>query len=204
MNSPRGFTLIEASISILIFALLLGTVSISLVRDTNAQEIINAHVGPEMKVRGVLHRIGVDLRMAGVWGEDLNHNASGVLEPGEDLNLNGVLDADWNLADGASTSDISFNTREDLRYNAGNVISTGVYSAKKRYYLENGTVFREVTTYPGGTATVKRARLADNVKNLTFSRAGGLVRVRAVVDVRTARGGDAKDSILETRVWLRN
>lgn len=199
----HGFSLVEASISITIFAIVLGTVSAGLVRDTSAQEVISAHVGPEMKVRNVLHRIGTDLRMASVWGEDLDHNAVRSLEAGEDLNGNGVLDADWDLPDNSNTTDLSFNTREDLRDNAGKVIANGVYSGRKRYFLDKGSVVREVTTYVGVTPTTTRSYLARGVKSLVFTRVGGLIRVRAVVDVATSRRS-TRESVIETRVWLRN
>jgi prepilin-type N-terminal cleavage/methylation domain-containing protein len=203
MNNQRGFTVIEMAISMTMFAVLLGIVTMSLLRDTSAQEVIVAHVGPEMKMRRVLHRIGVDLRMAGVWGENLNHSVTRTLEAGEDLNLNGVLDADWNLADGATAPELAFNTREDLLDSAGDVLATGVYSTKKRYLFQSGAVFKEVTSYGSGAPVVQRTRLADGIKSLTFSRSGGLVRVRAVVDVPIG-GGDTRESVLETRVWLRN
>ena len=203
MKNQKGFTVIEMAVSMTMFAVMLGIVTMGLLRDTSAQEVIVAHVGPEMKMRRILHRIGVDLRMAGVWGENLNHSVTRTLEAGEDLNQNGVLDADWNLADGATATELAFNTREDLLDTGGDVLATGVYSPKKRYLFQDGVVFKEVTSYTAGAPVVRRIRLADGVKNLTFSRIGGLVRVRAVVDVPIG-GGDTRESVIETRVWLRN
>ena len=51
--------------------------------------------------------LGVDLRMAGLWGEDSNHD--GVFQEREDLNGNGVLDADWSLPDGETQNVLAFN-----------------------------------------------------------------------------------------------
>ena len=198
----RGFTLLETMISLAVFAVLMGSIGAGLVQDSNAHATIVAAVGPEMKVRRVLHRIGKDLRMAGVWGEDRNHN--GRLDDDEDLNDNGVLDADWNLEDKTERADLAFNTRMDLRDKDGTVITTGVYDGKTRYLFEDNTVLREKTRYDeDGKATVVRTVLATRVKELRFARSGGLVRIRASVDIASG-GGRSREYVLETRVWLRN
>ena len=140
--------------------------------------------------------------MAGVWGEDRNRN--GQLDDGEDMNANGLLEADWSLADKSESSNISFNTRADLRDADGVLIATGVYETKTRYFIEDGTVFREKTRFnDAGVAHVVRTPLATRVKELTFARSGGLIRIRATVQIVRA-GGRARDEVLETRVWLRN
>ena len=189
-------------ISLAVFGVLMGSIAIGLVRDSNAHETIVAAVGPEMKVRRVIHRIGKDLRMAGVYGEDRNRN--GRLDEDEDLNDNGILDADWNLEDQTERTDLSFNTRTDIRDKDGHEITTGVYDSRTRYVFENGTIVREKTKYDKeGKASVVRTVLATNVKDLRFARSGGLVRIRASVDIASA-GGNKREHVLETRVWLRN
>ncbi|MHC4955686.1 MAG: PulJ/GspJ family protein [Planctomycetota bacterium] len=197
----RGFTLLEAGISLGVFAVIIGTVAAGIVQDTRAHEAMVAHAGPEMQVRRIIHRIGTDLRMAGVWGEDKNRN--GMLDEGEDLNNNGVMDADWNLDDGVERKDIAFNTRTDLRKD-GNVIATGIYSPKVRYAFDSGMIVREKTRYDeSGKPEILRTVLATGIKDVRFARSGGLVRIRAAVDVKDG-SGHVREHVLETRVWLRN
>jgi len=201
MSTTRGFSLLEVTVSLALFATLAGTVAAGIVRDNQAQRAILAQTGPIMKLRTALHRITMDLRMAGMWGEDHNHN--GTLDDGEDINDNGVLDADWNLAEGVAQASIDFNARSDMR-SGGEVVATGIYSARTTYRLLDGDIIREQVRYDlDGNATVMRAILASRVSGLTFSRVGGVIRVRASVDIPLG-GGRIQNRVLESRVWLRN
>lgn len=200
-RSARGFSLLEVVISLGLFATLAGSVAAGLVRDNQAQQAILAQTGPAMKLRSALHRITMDLRMAGMWGEDRNHD--GVLDAGEDINDNGVLDANWNLEEGVAQAELSFNARRDMRV-GGDVIATGIYAARTTYRLLNGDIVREQVRYDiDGNASVMRAILARNVSGLTFSRTGGVVQVRAAVEIPLG-GGRTQTRVLESRVWLRN
>lgn len=201
MADRRGFTIIEAMISLAVLSVLMGSVAGSLIRDSRAHEALVAHMGPEMKMRRVLHRMATEVRMAGVWAEDRDHD--GVLDEGEDLNLNGHLDSDWNLADGEKRTDLAFNTREDLRDADGNLIATGIYTPRTRFYIENGTLYRERMRDVEGVLTPVRAVLATHLQSLEFERDAGLVVIRAGVRV-TLGGGRYQDHTLETRIWLRN
>lgn len=201
MSATRGFSLLEMIVSLGLFATLAGSVAAGIVRDNQAQQAILAQTGPIMKLRTALHRITMDLRMAGMWGEDHNHN--GTLDEGEDINDNGVLDADWNLAEGVAQGSINFNARSDMR-NGKDVIATGVYSARTTYRLRDGDIVREQLRYDlDGNPTLMRAILAANVSGLTFSRTGGVIRVRVSVDIPLG-GGRIQNRVLESRVWLRN
>jgi len=201
MTGTRGFSIIEVVISIGLFAALAGSVAAGIVRDNQAQQAILAQTGPIMKLRSALHRISIDLRMAGLWGEDRNHN--GKLDDGEDLNDNDVLDADWNLVEGTAQASLSFNARTDLR-EGSEVVATGIYAARTTYRLQNGDLVREQVRYDGeGNAQLMRAILAKNIASLTFTREGGVVRVRASVEYPMG-GGRTQNRVLETRVWLRN
>jgi len=201
MSEARGFTIIEAAVSLAMLAILMGSVASSMVRDSSTHRALVAHMGPEMKVRRVLHRVATEIRMAGVWGEDRDHD--GELDEGEDLNLNEQLDSDWNLADGTERADLAFNARQDLRDEEGTLLATGVYAPKTRFYLENGTLFRERTRIVEGKPEVVRAVLATRIEKLRFAREGGLVVIGATVRV-TLGGGQTQVHRLETRVWLRN
>jgi len=200
MNN-RGFTLIEAMVSLSVLAVLMGSVASGLVSDSRAHEAFVAHMGPEMKLRRILNRMATEVRMAGVWAEDRDHD--GVLDDGEDLNGNGILDSDWNLPDGARHNELAFNAREDVRDETGKVIATGHYTPKSRFFLEDGTLCRERTRMVDGNPVTARASLANGLKALEFERVGGLVVIRATVTVNLS-GGRTQDHTLETRVWLRN
>ena len=198
----RGFSLLEVSVSLAFFAVVAGTAATSLLQDNQAQRAVNAQVGPSMRLRSTINRISVDLRMAGIWGEDSNHD--GLLDPREDLNGNGVLDADWSLPDGATSDELSFNSRADLHDEDGTLIATGIYSPKVRYLLVNDRVIRERTRYDDeGNKTTQWTVLAEGIRSLTFKREGGVVKVRGEVDI-VLGGGEIETRTLETRVWLRN
>jgi len=198
----RGYSLLEMSMSLVFFAALAGSAATSLLQDNHAQRALTAQVGPAMRLRSAVHRIGVDLRMAGLWGEDSNHD--GVLQEREDLNGNGVLDADWSLPDGETHNVLAFNSRADLRDSDGAVIATGVYSPRIRYLLVNGRVIRERTRYDDeGNATTQWTTLAERIRSISFSRKGGVIKVRAEVDI-VLGGGEIETTSLETRIWLRN
>lgn len=198
----RGYSLMEMSMSLVFFAAIAGSAATSLLQDNHAQRALTAQVGPAMRLRSAIHRIGVDLRMAGIWGEDSNHD--GYLQSREDLNGNGILDADWSLPDGETHNDLAFNSRADLRDDDGAVIATGVYSPMIRYLLVDGRVIRERTLYDDeGNATTVRATLADSIRSISFSRKGGVIKVHGEVDV-VLGGGKIETTSLETRIWLRN
>ena len=198
----RGYSLLEVSISLAFFGAIAGTAATTLLEDQQATRAISTQVGPTMRLRSALNRISVDLRMAGIWGEDSNHD--GLLQEREDLNGNGVLDADWSLADGESESELSFNSRADLHDDDGYLIATGIYSEKVRYLLVDKTLVREKTRYDEhGNASKQRAPLVEGIEALSFTRDGGVVKVRGEVKIALG-GGKYETRVLGTRVWLRN
>ena len=198
----RGYSLLEISMSLVFFGAIAGSAATTLLQDNQAHRALTAHVGPAMRLRSAINRIGVDLRMAGIWGEDSNHD--GLMQAREDLNGNGVLDADWSLPDGETHNQLAFNSRADLRDEDGTLIATGVYTPKVRYLLVNGNLIRERTRYDNdGNPTKQWAILANGIRSLYFTRQGGVVRVRGEVDVALG-GGKTETRALETRVWLRN
>ena len=201
MSHARGFSLLEMTVAIAVFATVLGTVAAGLVRDNQAQQAILAHTGPVMKLRSAMNRVAADLRMAGLWGEDRDHD--GYLDSGEDINGNGVLDADWSLAEGVTETTLSFNARTDLR-DGTDVIATGIYDARTTYKFVDGNLIREQLVYDDeGNASVRKAVLAEDVKSVEFSRSGRVVTCRASVDIPMG-GSVIQTRTLETRIWLRN
>lgn len=199
--SQRGLTLIEVAAASLVLTVVLGAAAVALSSDSKAASVMMAPAGAELKVNAALERIATELRMAGEIGEDLDRDRE--LDPGEDANGNGVLDADWNLPDGAvDQPTLSFNRRIDLYDEDGNVTATGIYS-RRITYLRQGTDFvREwEVTLPGGGVEVRRAVLARGVTGLRFSRTGQLVTVTVDVAIPAPLGGTRT---LSTQVWLRN
>ena len=199
----RGFTMVEVLIAGGIFCLLMATVGSALLLDTQTQRVLLAQMGSEQKARTAIERITTEIRMAGVWGEDLNQN--GALDAGEDLNGDGEFDADWNLEDGGATrSDLSFNCRVDDVDDLGQTVASGIYSARVTYRLAEDRLVREsVHVNPDGTRAVRRAELAAGVIGLRFSRVDRLVTVS--LDVRLPKGAHKSDRrTLESSVWLTN
>ncbi|MHC4954845.1 MAG: hypothetical protein ACYTGZ_13245 [Planctomycetota bacterium] len=197
----RGLTIVESLLSVSVFATLMGSIAAGMIRDNQAQGAMLGETGPALKLNRALYRISVELRMAGVWGEDRNHN--GFLDTGEDINGNGELDSDWSLEDGKTQSHLAFNTRADLRDEDGVIIATGIYKARTKYSFVDGEIIRHQLRYVDGKAQLHRHVVAKNVRSLTFTRNGGLVKVRASVDIDIG-GGDTRTQTAETRVWLRN
>ena len=114
MKHIRGFTAIEIAFSVVIFGLIMASATHAVLVDTSAERVMLAEMGPEARAQRALRKITGELRMAGLTGEDTNGN--GKLDPGEDMNENDELDADWNLADEVENQDnLVFNRRVELR-----------------------------------------------------------------------------------------
>ena len=153
---------------------------------------------PLMRGQKVLERMGAELRMASEWGED--RDKDGELDPGEDTNGNGVLDADWSLADGVCEKTLSFNRRIDLRDEYGTVIATGLHSRRITYRLVEDKVIRQwQVTKPGGSVATRTAVMARGIKDVQFCRQGPLIQ--ATVEVRLSK---EVSHTFTTRTRLRN
>ena len=197
----RGVTLIEIAAAAMLMTMILGAAAVALSSDTKAAAVMLAPAGAELKVNAALERIATELRMAGEIGEDLDRERE--FDPGQDAKGNGVLDADWNLADGASNQpNLSFNRRIDLYDEDGNITATGIYSRRVTYLLQGTDFVREwEVTLPSSVVQVRRAVLARGVTGLSFSRTGQLVTVSVTVTVPAPLNGTRT---LATQIWLRN
>lgn len=203
MRRQRGFTLIELALAATLFAAILGSVAAAVSGDTQASRVILMHMGPELKGQRALEAIASELRMAGEWGEDLDHD--GVWDEGEDANGNGSFDADWNLPDGAVNQDnIAFNRRIDEFAEDGSVLTTGIYSRPVKYRLEGEALIREWrATREDGSVEIRKSAIATKVGGLRFSRQGQLVRIE--LDVLLPENVYKTDRrTVRTIVWLRN
>jgi hypothetical protein len=195
--------MVEVLIAGGLFCLLMTTVGAALLVDTQTQRVLIAQMGPEARARTAIERMVGEIRMAGVWGEDLNHN--GAFDAGEDLNGNGEFDADWSLEDGGAAQPVlSFNRRVDEVDDDGRTLASGVYSARVTYRLTDDRLVREwVHLDANGKRQIRRSELAAGVVGLRFSRVDRLVTVG--VDVRLPKNTYKSDRrTLETSVWLTN
>lgn len=201
--NERGFTLVEVLIAAVLFAVLLAGVSSALVSDTQASRVLLAHLGPEMRATNALDRITSDLRMAGEWGEDRNHD--GAMQDGEDTNENGILDADWSLPDLAvNQPSITFNRRIDMTDETGTLVRSGIYSRPVTYRLVGTDLVREwQRTLPDGATQTLRATMASRVRAIRFSRTGQLVTVQLDIELPLSISRTGLRT-LTGRVWLRN
>lgn len=198
----RGYTLLEVVIAGTLLAILMGAAAVAVSTDTRTHRVLVAQTGAEMRAQKALDRIVAELRTAGEWGEDRDHD--GVLDDGEDTNGNGVLDANWNLPDGINDANtISLNRRIDDMV-AGEIVASGIYSRRITYRLDKTSLVREWDrTGPGGKTRTLVAVMAEGVTGLRFSRKGPLVTVE--VDVRVPEDVYVKGKrTYSSRVWLRN
>jgi len=199
----RGFTIVEVSIAALLLALIFTTASSAVWRDTQAHQVLIAPFGAEMRAQSTLENLAAELRMAGEWAEDRDQDHE--LDPGEDTNLNGSLDAGWNLPDGTiDQPTLTFNRRIDVRDADGNVKLAGVYSRNVTYLLEEDRLIREwELTDPTGVLDVNRAVVARRIAGLRFSRKGQIVFVE--IDVAPpSSDASGRPRTLSTEVWLRH
>lgn len=200
----RGFTVLEVVIAgTLLLALMAASIT-AVIADARAEHVLTAQLGPEMTVRHALDRMISELRMAGVRGEDRNDN--GELDEGEDVNGNGRLDADWSLAEGAvDQPELIFNRRMDLVDEAGGLAASGVYSSPITYRQEGADLLRlwTRTDVDTGDVTVIRQTLVHGVRQVAFSRTGGIVQVR--IEYQLPKGVYKTDfRALSASVRLRN
>lgn len=201
--NQRGITLVEVVIAAAIFVILLGAAAVAVARDQETYRALTTQVGREIPARHALERIATELRMAGEWAEDKDHD--GELDEGEDSNDNGVLDAAWDLPDGASNqAHIHFNRRVDLRDETGALVASGIYTRAVGYRLEGTDLVREWEHgEEDGSITLRRTVIARGIGGLRFSRTG--VLVTAELDLIVPERAYAPGSrTLALRVWLRN
>lgn len=179
-----GFTLIEVTIAVALGGVVLfaaTALSRTSLRDGSA---IACRTAVETKVADAAETIVRDLQVAGLHGEDAD--ADGALGAQEDTNRNGRLDADWDLADGASADHATFN-----------IVHRGwMWSGPVAYSLTaDGVVVR---TEDGATREICR-----NVQALTFTRTGDMIDVVLVAAAKDATAA-SWSSTARRKVHVRN
>ena len=196
--NERGMTVVELVAGTALFLVLFAGLGAALSTDRGTERVLTAQVSSELTGQRALHRIASELRLASVVGEDRDRN--GLLDAGEDTNLDGQLDADWSLEDGATDeASIVFNLRVDEYDNAGNQTASGVVSGPITYRVVDGRLERERLF----GAQTQRSVIARGITGLRFSRAGRVVTVS--LDVRVRRGDYADGTrTLSTRVRVVN
>ena len=202
-RAQRGFTIVEMVLGSAMFLALFGAATVALIGDQRAERVLTAQIGPEMRARDSLERLSAELRMAGLRGEDRNDN--GELDDGEDVNVNGRLDADWSLADGVlDQPELTFNRRIDM-VDEEEGTTSGVYSSPVRYFLDGESLVRiwNRTDPESGETRPIRHIVATGIRGLRFSRRGTLVTV--ALDVRIPPRVYKTDArTITTSIWLRN
>ncbi|MHC4958784.1 MAG: PulJ/GspJ family protein [Planctomycetota bacterium] len=197
----RGFTLIEVVIAGGIFAMLLGTVAVSIHNEGSTHRALVAPITPMMRAQKIMNRLSSELRMASLNGED--RDGDGDHDIGEDTNENGVLDADWSLPDDGCANTLTFNRRIDYKDGTGELI-TGHFSRRIQYKLDGDRLVREWDlTDDDGKLVTRRSVLAQGVSRLEFCRKKKVVVVTVDI-VIPVRHSKAITKTLSTRVWLRN
>jgi hypothetical protein len=140
--------------------------------------------GLMMRSNRVMDRLCSELQMAGFHGED--ENRDGLLEPGEDSNLNGVLDSAWSLPDGATANFVTFNRVENRYY----------WSSPITYTVRDNTLFR---TEEGEDEKL----ICRDVSSFSVQRQGDEVIVRLTLQDMDRTKRQWSETI-ERRVYVRN
>jgi type II secretory pathway component PulJ len=183
-GGSRGFTALELIISATIAGALL-VASVSLTSRTSKASAAatrrNALSGRASEITDLIVR---ELEVASIRGEDADGN--GRIGPDEDLNHDGRLDADWNVPDGGTVGDVSFNVR---------LHGSWTFSAPIRWRLAGDSLQR---TDAKGTSEVARG-----VTVFTVTRSGGEVTVRVELAGRDGNG-DLQTGTSQRRVYVRN
>jgi hypothetical protein len=198
----RGFTVLEVTFAVVLFAALLGAAVLATAGDKGATRLLTGAVGPELRCRQALEWITSEMRMASLRGED--RNANGALDEGEDSNGNGVFDSDWDLADGAKDqATLTFNRRVDLKDAEGEVATVAAFSRPVTYRVEDNQLVRLWRrTDESGGETVHRSVLASRVAALRFSRTGSVVRME--IEYLLPKGYESDTRVVYTSVFLRD
>lgn len=187
----RGFTYVEVALASLFGVLLIGAATMSLVQDARGSNTLLQEDVPTLSAQKAMETISEEIAMASFIAED--RDGDGLLSTSEDLNVNGVLDADWSLADGTSSSTLTFNRRFDLLFRSGERPSTA-YSSAITYGLESGQLVRR--TVHSATKRVLRTVLASNVKKLRFTRMGEMVHIDLVIELADGQTRTLAKSVL--------
>jgi hypothetical protein len=182
-RNQLGTTLLEVTIGAGIAATMLGAGFVVTANMRSASEGQVKRQALSCHADEVLDRLAKELTVAGMSGEDANRN--GVLDDGEDLDRNGRLDADWNLADGASTSDFSFNTR----------LADWTWSGQTRWFVVAGDLIR---TERGNSVTMAR-----NVKSFSVARTGDEVDLTLELEGKDG-SGEIQAQSANRRIYVRN
>jgi hypothetical protein len=187
----RGFTVFELTLATLFGIVLLGSAATSVIQDTTGTRLLMQADVPTLAAQKAMETIAEEISMASVVAED--RDGDGVLGDSEDLNANGLLDADWSLADGTTSSTLTFNRRFDLVFGSGERPSAA-YSRAIRYQLDGEQIVR-VTSY-SSTGQVLRTTLAPDVDSLRFTRRGNVVHVDIVIHLADGQTRTLAKSVL--------
>ena len=167
----------------IVTAAVLGLAMTGQTQYTAAQHTVKA----SSRASGVAERLIDEIRQASLLAETVDDT---------DGNLNGKIDDDWSLADGASAETLTFNK----------ALGGGIYSEPITFTFDGETLWRE----SGPVGSRQKTVLAADVTAVTFTRQGSrvILNVIAVSGVPgdgtagTGRGGDQVSLVRE--VLLRN
>ena len=165
--AKRGFTLIEVIIGSALLAVVAGVGIGMVLTGQKAFTSSSNQMYASTRASSVMERILCELRMASIRGEDVDDDDDTGDLTKEDLNGNGRIDDDWSLADGETSSVISFNI----------VDGVGNYSDRITFRYAGGRLVREL-----GSTNPVVSLLADDVTALTFTRQGERIIVNVVVE----------------------
>jgi len=181
MNSnTRGFSIVELSLAALFGVILIGAAATTLIQDARGADMLIQEDVPTLSAQKAMETIAEEIGMSSFLAED--KNGDGLMESVEDLNVNGVLDSDWSLADASSATSLTFNRRIDLMFDEGSKRPSTAFSSAITYRLSSGRIIRE--TKVTATGRMLRTTLAHNVASMRFTRNGTQVQIDLTIRLR--------------------
>jgi Tfp pilus assembly protein PilW len=185
LRRESGLTILEMAFTATIAASMLAA-GVAL---TNTMRRGSAALAKKSALAGraeeIAERLARELSVAGMTGEDVNK--SGSLDSGEDKNRNNRLDADWSLANAASTSDFTYNVMRSTDWTWSGPIRWNLDGAGNLWRTENGA----------------SAEMARGVGAFTVSRSGEEVTVSVTLGGKDVTG-ESQSQSAERRVYVRN
>jgi type II secretory pathway component PulJ len=184
-NQQAGFSLVELLLAGALVTILLLALTESVQSGQHASRTMNVTVDLTESLRRSVQRLSEELRTATRLGEDANDNA--VLDPGEDGNGNGRLDADWAV----TTQSLTFNR----------FLPNGLVSLPITYRL-NGSDLERVATIDTTGNTV-RAPIDRSLSGYTVADDGQTVTITIAI-TKVDAGGKTQTGQETVRITPRN
>ncbi len=171
----RGFTLVEVSTVVAILGFVFLILGMTLQTGQRAAKQTNRDMDVTQDIRRTLRRMLEDIRTASRTAEDTNGN--GIMDDGEDENLNGRFEADWTVA----PDNLTFNR----------LVPDGTYSLPITYKLKGAELVRDAMV--NTTGAMASAVIVRSVTMFQVQEVGLKVTITLEIHKRAADGSETRE-----------